>query len=238
MRHFGQLYIGSNLVLLCLQWAQQVHSVQTVWTLYQCWYVRVGAIVSHFWRMACEINVWFFSMRATSSPFSSCRRHIHMYCMYVCTTNVFELVHSWNTGGEPELISVLHTDAQLQRSCPQCNLHVAWAYNVHSVTQTKATSRRCALSASYRAYSIATGSSTPTLSTQQASLNLCAKSCPSFSSRFLEAVEDFVDMRRVQHVQYIFCAAMGVADMHVRYVNRRVLGNIEATNATRGHIDT
>ena len=34
----------------------------------------------------------------------------------------------------------------------------------------------------------------------------------------------------------IFCAAMGVADMHVRYVNRRVLGNIEATNATRGHI--
>ena len=26
--------------------------------------------------------------------------------------------------------------------------------------------------------------------------------------------------------------------MHVRYMNRRVLGNIEATNATRGHIDT
>ena len=49
-------------------------------------------------------------------------------------------------------------------------------------------------------------------------------------------VEDFVDMRQVQHVQY-FCAAMGIADMHVRYVNRRVLGNIEATNATRGHID-
>ena len=34
------------------------------------------------------------------------------------------------------------------------------------------------------------------------------------------------------------CAAVGVADMHVRYVNRRVLGNIEATNAARGHIDT
>ena len=31
---------------------------------------------------------------------------------------------------------------------------------------------------------------------------------------------------------------MGVVDMHVRYVNRRVLGNIEATNATRGHIHT
>ena len=170
--HFAYYCISAAyLVLLCLQWAQQVHSVQTVWDTLS-------------------------------------------------------------------LISVLHTDAQLQRSCPQCNLHVAWAYNVHSVTQTKATSRRCALSASYRAYSIATGSSTPTLSTQQASLNLCAKSCPSFSSRFLEAVEDFVDMRRVQHVQYIFCAAMGVADMHVRYVNRRVLGNIEATNATRGHIDT
>ena len=57
------------------------------------------------------------------------------------------LVHSWNSGGEAELISVLHTDAQLQRSCPQCNLHVAWAYNVHTVTQAEATSRRCALSA-------------------------------------------------------------------------------------------
>ena len=51
-------------------------------------------------------------------------------------------------------------------------------------------------------YSIATGSSTPTLSKQQARLNLCAKSCPGFLSRFLVAVEDFVDMRRVQHVQY------------------------------------
>ena len=36
----------------------------------------------------------------------------------------------------------------------------------------------------------------------------------------------------------IFCAAMGVAEMHALYVNRRVLGNIEATNATRGHIHT
>ena len=39
-------------------------------------------------------------------------------------------------------------------------------------------------------------------------------------------------------VKSVFCAAMGVADMHVRYVNRHVLGNIEATNATRSHIDT
>ena len=29
---------------------------------------------------------------------------------------------------------------------------------------------------------------------------------------------------------------MGVVDIHVRYVHRCVLGNIEATNATRGHI--
>ena len=41
-------------------------------------------------------------------------------------------------------------------------------------------------------------------------------------------IEDFVDMRRV--------SVLGVADVCVRYVNRRVLGNIEATNATRGHI--
>ena len=35
----------------------------------------------------------------------------------------------------------------------------------------------------------ATGACTPTLSTQQASLNLCAKTCPGFSSCFLVAVE-------------------------------------------------
>ena len=56
---------------------------------------------------------------------------------------------------------------------------------------------------------VPTGSSTPTLPTQQASLNLCAKSCPGFSSRFLVAVKDFAES----------CAAMGVADVHVRYTS-------------------
>ena len=52
------------------------------------------------------------------------------------------------------------------------------------------------------------------------------------------AVKDFANMCRPACP--VFCAAMGVADVHVRYVivNRRVLGNIEATNATRGHIHT
>ena len=83
--------------------------------------------------------------------------------------------------------------AQLQRSCPQCNLHVARAYNVHSLKP-----KQLRVVSVVPGYSIAKGSSTPTLSTQQASLNLCAKSRPGFSTRFLVAVEDFFDMRRVQ----------------------------------------
>ena len=75
---------------------------------------------------------------------------------------------------EPELISVLHTDAQLQRRAAQL----------------------------------------------------------SFSSSFLVAVKDL----RRHASSPAFCAAMGVVDMHVHYINRRVLGNIETTNATRGHI--
>ena len=46
--------------------------------------------------------------------------------MLKLVSTVLLLVHSWNTGGEPELISVLHTTANtmliLQRSCPQCSL--------------------------------------------------------------------------------------------------------------------
>ena len=109
--------------------------------------------------------------------------------------------------------------AQLQCSCPQCNLHVALELTTYMHSSQSNFSSMRVVSV------VPTGSSTSTLPTQQASLNLCAKSCPGFSSRFLVAVKDFA----------VSCAAMGVADVHVRYTSSWIgvfSGTLRRLNAT------
>ena len=62
-------------------------------------------------------------VKCLNTPTQQQQTVMNLIIKYLQATHL--LASQWNTGGEPELISVLHTDAQLQRSCPQCNLHVA-----------------------------------------------------------------------------------------------------------------
>ena len=93
----------------------------------------------------------------------------------------------------------------------------------------------------------ATGACTPTLSTQQASLNLCAKTCPGFSSCFLVAVEasshrsyssvavcasSDSSLWSSPHNESSMCTAMGVAVWRARAL--RVIDWIGVFSGTLG----
>ena len=65
-----------------------------------------------------------------------------------CFHFILLLVHSWNTGDEPELISVLHTNCSNAAYIAVLNaIYLQLELTTYAFTHAKATSHRCALSA-------------------------------------------------------------------------------------------